>query len=1090
MRMLARALPSILVAMLAGTEAWAACTTSICVGDPCTITGTHTIDHACQLMFADQAVTIAPGAVLDTAPVSWIAIHAKSLTVAGRIRSPGGTLNVSVDEDLAIPASGVVDMSTNALGSGDVDLYAGGSITLAGTITTTSDGYGGYLNIQAEDDIVVTGTIDGDGDDAGPDDYTIGADVYLDAGGQIRMDGTIDANARGNTPGDGGIVDLWTWLGDLRIGPTATVRANGVDGGSGGTIRLTGAGALTMDGTLVANGPGPAGAGGSVEIDGSTVTVTGDCSANGGNGSQAGGGTIEIFAGSDLSVASSTAAQAIGNGQGGDISFDGGGHTSVAANATATSNAGGSVAGRIWASAGPGKTLVISGTFDVRATAPNATDGTIFLSSCNVNVQGTLRARQGAHNQGAIVVTYTGALTVAGTGQLTAGSVGGNTARCTCSGVNMAANTCAVSPSCASPPVLQAGATVAPSFRSTPVPVTPCHCDDGVKSGSETGIDCGGLACKKCPAGQPCSGPGDCVTGICSGGTCATALCTDGVQNGSETDIDCGGADCQKCPVGQKCIGDDDCRLDDCQSGICRDPTCDDGVLNGWESDVDCGGFYCGPCGPGRRCRQFTPQLDCTSGVCVANVCQAPACPDGVLNGAETDLDCGGPSCSVKCGTGKHCLVHADCESDACFGGSCQAPACPDTRRNGNETDQDCGGGPPCPACPDGWRCLVRTDCQSGVCTDGECQPPACDDAVKNGGESGTDCGGPTSGPLVCDRCKPGETCLVPGDCDSGVCTGGTCQAPTCGDAVKNGSETDQDCGGPTSGPLVCDRCKAGRACLVPNDCESNTCTGGTCQPTCTDGVKDGAETDKDCGGPTSGPLVCDRCEPGQTCLVPGDCDSGVCTGGHCKSPACGDGVKNGAETDKDCGGPTSGSLVCGRCVPGQTCLVHADCNSSVCTGGKCQAPTCNDHVRNQGESDEDCGGSSPCRRCNPGETCTIPGDCQTGVCGAGGTCKAATCSDNVKNGAETDIDCGGATCAKCKPGQTCKVANDCTSRRCPAASRTCDPPDTCQDDYDACRARCSGFDQATCECLCRNQFCNCPTTSGRRRCIPQVCPL
>jgi hypothetical protein len=52
-------------------------------------------------------------------------------------------------------------------------------------------------------------------------------------------------------------------------------------------------------------------------------------------------------------------------------------------------------------------------------------------------------------------------------------------------------------------------------------------CSDGVKNGTETGVDCGGTACIACPI-QP--------------------SCNDGIQNGTETGIDCGGT-CAACPV-------------------------------------------------------------------------------------------------------------------------------------------------------------------------------------------------------------------------------------------------------------------------------------------------------------------------------------------------------------------------------------------------------------------------------------------------------------------------------------------------------------------------------------------------------------
>ncbi|MCX7549262.1 hypothetical protein OS191_00245, partial [Xanthomarina sp. F2636L] len=51
-------------------------------------------------------------------------------------------------------------------------------------------------------------------------------------------------------------------------------------------------------------------------------------------------------------------------------------------------------------------------------------------------------------------------------------------------------------------------------------------------------------------------------------------------------------------------------------------PTCTDGIQNGDETGVDCGGSSCEPC--------VIP----------------PTCSDGVQNGNETGVDCGGPDCA------------------------------------------------------------------------------------------------------------------------------------------------------------------------------------------------------------------------------------------------------------------------------------------------------------------------------------------------------------------------------------------------------------------------------------------------------------
>lgn len=70
----------------------------------------------------------------------------------------------------------------------------------------------------------------------------------------------------------------------------------------------------------------------------------------------------------------------------------------------------------------------------------------------------------------------------------------------------------------------------------------------------------------------------------------------------------------------------------------------------------------------------------------------------------------------------------------------------------------------------------------------------------------------------------------------------------------------------------------------------------GEPDPTCTDGMHNGNETDEDCGGD------CGPCEDGDMCKVPADCESKVCDG-VCLAPTCEDGVQNGDEAMADCGG-------------------------------------------------------------------------------------------------------------------------------------------------------------------------------------------
>jgi hypothetical protein len=172
---------------------------------------------------------------------------------------------------------------------------------------------------------------------------------------------------------------------------------------------------------------------------------------------------------------------------------------------------------------------------------------------------------------------------------------------------------------------------------------------------------------------------------------------------------------------------------------------------------VDCGGW----CAPQKKCADIMGCLnsyDCISGVCTSNICQGncvvisdvkymslsiavPTCSDGVMNGNESDVDCGG-SClpSKRCGDGLICNSASDCISGVCKTNICQGEsiitsnvknlrlsitvaACNDGVKNGNETDVDCGGSClPSKQCGNGLICNNGPDCISGVCTTNICQ--------------------------------------------------------------------------------------------------------------------------------------------------------------------------------------------------------------------------------------------------------------------------------------------------------------------------------------------------------------------------------
>lgn len=74
------------------------------------------------------------------------------------------------------------------------------------------------------------------------------------------------------------------------------------------------------------------------------------------------------------------------------------------------------------------------------------------------------------------------------------------------------------------------------------------------------------------------------------------------------------------------------------------------------------------------------------------------------------------------------------------------------------------------------------------------------------------------------------------------------------------------------------------------------------------------------------------------------------------KKETCDDGIKNQDETDIDCGGS------CNPCADGMNCLSNSDCISNYCYDDTCRTPSCFDGIKNQGEEGIDCG--DPCKPC------------------------------------------------------------------------------------------------------------------------------
>ncbi len=120
--------------------------------------------------------------------------------------------------------------------------------------------------------------------------------------------------------------------------------------------------------------------------------------------------------------------------------------------------------------------------------------------------------------------------------------------------------------------------------------------------------------------------------------------CYNDVKDSDESDVNCGGAKCQKCGNEKKCNNENDCGSGYCNDQkICASPKC--------ENDTQCPNN--GTCGE--------------DGVCVS-------CADGVQNGKETDIDCGGDKCS-RCKAKQKCETGNDCETGVCTDKICSIDA-------------------------------------------------------------------------------------------------------------------------------------------------------------------------------------------------------------------------------------------------------------------------------------------------------------------------------------------------------------------------------------------------------------------------------
>lgn len=319
-----------------------------------------------------------------------------------------------------------------------------------------------------------------------------------------------------------------------------------------------------------------------------------------------------------------------------------------------------------------------------------------------------------------------------------------------------------------------------------------------------------------------------------------------------------------------------------------------------------------GGAGGGAECSEADAEVTCgKTTACAQRACVAGACVTDFAKAGSVCAENGGTICDGK--------------------GKCVASSCSDGILDGDETDLDCGGS--CVPCPNDAKCKVALDCSSGYCDGSSCQPCTmstqcttdryCDLASKNcvaDRDQGAACGEPAE--CNADACVDGVCCdtACTGPCAAcskakGAPVDGTCAASVVKDAPDAG--TCDDLAGGCGGKCRCDAtgaCKrtVGTPCSAAGECASGFCVDGVCCDTACTGPCAACSTAK--GAPADGACAASA--------VKGTSDAGAC-----------DDLSGG------CGAACSCSAL-GMCLRknGAPCAAAAECASSVCSAMVCAA--------------------------------------------------------------------------------------------------------------------------------------------------------
>ncbi|UQA56081.1 hypothetical protein [Polyangium aurulentum] len=327
--------------------------------------------------------------------------------------------------------------------------------------------------------------------------------------------------------------------------------------------------------------------------------------------------------------------------------------------------------------------------------------------------------------------------------------------------------------------------------------------------------------------------------------------------------------------------------------------------------------------------------------------------------------------------------------------------------------------------------------------------------------------------------------CVEPAECgEPSACAAFTCEGNAC---IENAAPVGTPCVlGVCDGASRCVECVEATDCGVSTSCTTWSCEENTCSRTIAPEGPTAEQSKGDCKE-----RRCDVDGNEMDVALDSDIPVGICRNGTCK-----DGVPDVYTTQEGLPCSEGGGKVCdgfGHCV---ACVIATDCGSG---SWRCEESThtcfrCNDFVKNGDETDVDCGGGNCPTKCPQGKSCKQDTDCATGHCAEGICCDEAcnvvclacnlpgsigTCNAVPKYEEDTAYGdgqnclhvegyaCSGAASCMNMLGEPCVANPDCASTKC--ADPDGDGKKVClKNTGDPCTKNADCFNN-----LCTNGFCS-----------------